>query len=236
MIDSTPTLRGQIFWGGMLFATSTSLMIGGLAMATGVDMLDATILLVSSFTIVGLIGFLAEALAGPSLERLAVEREMTRETDERDQLGIGGAALPSEFSLTGGQDAPVRPPEEFGAFSRGNALYRPPMMGGLPEPSRAAKGMALDITLPEETVPLFPALADGGSVTMVGSPTPEATARRVGRVPAPVDTAADTMFWTAQGATASGTPSTPDEEFRELASLLRDSGSAVPADAVRASS
>ena len=213
MIVNTPNTRGQLFAGGLVFAFASAFLVGGLAMAIGVDVLVAATYGLTSFFVVGLIGWTAELLLGPSLEQVALEREGGRAAAERVGMPAGGAAVAIPPALAGGDNAPLVIPPTFYLPPPGG---RPALMGGLPGPLYAtmapqrangvaggAKGARLDVTLPAESI-VPPPMAAYAPPSAPPSAPPAAIPMAL---PAPA----------------------PDDEFQDLASLLREVPSRAPA-------
>jgi|GEM_PF-4651720 len=122
-LPSAPNTRGQIFAGGIVFAFALSFIAGGIGLISGLDAFEACRNGLATFLIVGLMGWLAELLIGPSLQRVVEERE--REAAEQAQTSIGGATVPATPLLTGGAPAATPltvPPGQFGGRRSGRPV------------------------------------------------------------------------------------------------------------------
>jgi hypothetical protein len=209
--DTPPSLRGQIYRTGITLSIACAFLIGGFALTFGVEELTAVGMAMTTFFVVGTSAWVADLVISPALERVAQQRLDEQLAQERDIAPAG--VVSSVVHLPGG------------AFTG---------------PGAALKGRALDITLPEEGVPdAAPVPASAGSSTVprrtAGVVSSAGSSSAPASPPASVlgpalESASVTPASSASGVAEIGV--VPDvDDFRDLASLLREAAEPVPAAA-----
>lgn len=270
-VPSAPNTRGQLFAGGIVFAFALSFIVGGIGLLSGLDAFEACRNGLATFLVIGLMGWLAELLIGPSLQRVVEERE--REAAERAVTSIGGATVPETPLLSGGAPAPTPialPPVSLGGrrYGRPVLVNIPASLAAAPGPSPSAgapvlgrpgesglrgasmsgreagqavgtagaatgwKGRRLDVTLPEESAMAAPApvaaMAAGQPLAPAAPASAGPAAGATPSIPVPVGGAPASPPAAGPETAGPAAYTTVDNEFEDLAPLLRGAGAASP--------
>lgn len=239
-VDPAAALRGQIFGVGASLSLALSFLVGGFSLMMGVEELTAVFAAMGTCLVVVVLSFFAELILGPSLERIAIQREEERKEREREEMPSAGGLLFSGGLLTGGAMAGHSGTNGVSVARGANGTSFVPAAGGV---VGRMKGRALDITLPEESTvaPTSPSAGNvaGGTVsppTRAGVPasvsTRPATAPGAPRIQSTAPaTAAAVPTGSAAASPGASVSAAGDGEFQDLAALLREASQPSPVPA-----
>lgn len=163
------SLRGQIYRAGISIAVSVAFLVGGFSLAFGVEELTAVGFAMTCFLVIGVAGWVADLVVGPSLEQVAQQRAEERAARERELAPAAGGVLPAALVLSGGAAPPAG--DALGVSGSAGGRTSGAVIGGRPPATGAVagalRGRSLDVTLPEEGVA---SPGRGGAIPPVASP------------------------------------------------------------------